>query len=101
MIYNIYLIIPKDLQTKDLHESFVYASCTKTCKFVSDYKHSIKNNKITGRFLFVHNNGGLENFNIVLLESVDCNKDEISMYKMYQQNTVNNTIDVIKKIINN
>jgi hypothetical protein len=100
MIYNIYLIIPKDLQNKQLDQSFVYASSTKTCKFINDYKHSIKRNKINGRYKFIHNNGGLDNFNIVLLESVDCNKDEIGMYKMYQQTTVNNTIDVIKKIVN-
>ena len=78
-------MIPKDLQNKQLDQSFV-------CH------QSIKLNKINGRYKFVHSNGGLKNFNIVLLESVDCNKDEIGMYKMYQQTTVDNTIDVIKKI---
>lgn len=97
-MYNIYFIIPKDLQSKQLDQSFVYASCTKTCKFINDYNSAIKLNKINGRYKFIYNNGGLDNFNIILLESIDCNKDEISMYKMYQQTTVNNTIDVIKKI---
>jgi len=96
MIYNIYLIIPKDLQNKQLDQSFVCASSNKykECKFISDYKSYIKRNKINGRIKFFHDNGGLDNFNIVLLESVD----EIGMYKMYQQTTVDNTIDVIKKI---
>jgi len=100
MFYNIYLIIPKDLQNKQLDQSFVCSNSAKykECKFISDYNSAIKLNKINGRYKFVHSNGGLKNFNIVLLESVECNKDEIGMYKMYQQTTVDNTIDVIKKI---
>jgi hypothetical protein len=97
-IYNIYLIIPKDLKTKDLDKSFVYSCTTKKCKFITEYEFAIKNNKIIGRCKYVYDNGGLDNFNIILLESVECDKDEINIYKMYQQTTVDNTIDVIKKI---
>jgi hypothetical protein len=102
MLYNIYLIIPKDLKNKDLQKSFVYVCSNKykECKFITEYNNYIKQNKINGKYKLIYNNGGLDNFNIVLLESVNCNKDEIGMYKMYQQTTVNNTIDVIKKIVN-
>ena len=41
--------------------------------------------KINGRYKFIHLNGGLENFNIILLESIKSDKDEFSMYKMHHQ----------------
>ena len=66
-------------------------------RIVSDYDSAIKLNKINGRYKFIHSNGGLEKFNIILLESINCDKDELSMYKMHHQLTVDNTIDVIKK----
>jgi hypothetical protein len=99
-VYNIYLIISKDLKTKDLNKSFVYSCSTKSCKFITDYQNAIKTDKITGKYKYVHDNGGLDNFKIVLLETIDCHKDEINMYKMYHQTTVDSTIDVIKKIMN-
>jgi hypothetical protein len=99
-IFNIYLIIPKDLKTKDLDKSFVHASCTKSCKFIREHINAVKNNKIIGRHKYVHDNGGLDHFNIILLETIDCHKDEINMHKMYHQTTVDSTINIIKKIIN-
>ena len=103
MFYNIYLIIPKDLQNKQLDQSFVCSNSAKykECKFINDYNSAIKLNKINGRYKFIHSNGGLEKFNIILLESINCDKDELSMYKMHHQLTVDNTIDVIKKIVVN
>ena len=100
MFYNICLIIPKDLQNKQLDQSFVCSNSAKykECKFICDYNSAIKLNKINGRYKFIHSNGGLEKFNIILLESINCDKDELSMYKMHHQLTVDNTIDVIKKI---
>ena len=72
MFYNKYLIVQKYLQNKQLDQSFVYAKSAKykECKFVSDYNIAIKLNKINGRYRFIHSNG-FENFNIILLESIN------------------------------
>jgi len=93
-MYYIWAIIPKDLK---LEKAFVVAYKNEYCKFKAEYDYAVKNNKILGRYLYVHNNDGLDAFNVIQLEKVDCNKDEIGMYKAFYQTTIDSFMDISKK----
>jgi hypothetical protein len=95
----------KDLKNKDIDKSFIYSQSEPNknkqldCKFIKLYEKAIFNNNIKAKYKLVHDNGGLENFNIMLLQTIECNKEDIAMYKYIQQETINKTIRSIKNVL--
>ncbi len=83
MEYNVYAIIPKNV---NLDKCFIVI-CKKELKFKEMYDKAVEKNKLFERYLYIYENGGIENFNIVFIEKLWCKlsfiKNYLKYYKMY------------------
>jgi len=94
------MIIPKDI---NLTEGFIVSNTANRnkCQFIANYNYAINNNNKVGRYLYIFKNGGLDEFNIVLLGTVECDKDEIEIYRNYYHQTIVNKFMQIHKNLTN
>ena len=97
-MYYIFAIIPKD-KTLAL-QTFVVTSKKCKCNFIADYNCAIKNNNIVGRYRIIYNCGGLDAFHIVLLDDIDCEKNELSMHREYYKTNISIYVNISNLILN-
>ena len=96
-MYYIFAIIPKDITL--VLQTYVITSKTYQCKFITEYNNAILNNKILGRNKVIFNCGGLDAFNIILLAAIDCDIQELNIYRSYYKTNVGIYMDISNKIL--
>jgi hypothetical protein len=63
---------------------------------IAGLKNKLKNKIQNGIIKHIQYNGGLENFNIIELETIDCDKEEITIHKSYYEFEIMNFYNIVE-----
>ena len=104
-MYYIYLVKPK-VKNYEFVEPFIMSSHNNNNPkraLENRIKHAKTHNKLSGRLYMIEQNGGIQTFEILLLEKIECKTDELSFHKDFYNNAIKNYchIDELIKKNNN